>query len=90
MWRPALVYLLLSLVVTWPLVLSPQSAYLGFANIDALDTLVAMGREGAQATLDLATDAPSPLLRQSACTALARLDLRLPIADHAVRFKPRC
>ena len=43
MWRSALVYLLLSLVVTWPLVLSPQSAYLGFANIDALDTLTLRG-----------------------------------------------
>jgi len=43
MWRRALVYLLLSFAVTWPLVLSPGSAYLGFANIDALDTMTLRG-----------------------------------------------
>lgn len=43
MGQRVLVYLLLSLVVTWPLVLSANSAYLGFANIDALDTMTLRG-----------------------------------------------
>lgn len=43
MWRRVLVYLLVSLAVTWPLVLSPNGAYLGFANIDALDTITLRG-----------------------------------------------
>ena len=36
-------YLLLALGMTWPLVLSPGGAYVGFANIDALDTMTLRG-----------------------------------------------
>lgn len=36
-------YLLLALVVTWPLALSLNSAYVGFANVDALDTMTLRG-----------------------------------------------
>ena len=41
--RTAFGYLLLALAMTWPLVLSLNSAYVGFANIDALDTMALRG-----------------------------------------------
>jgi len=41
--RNALLYLLLAAVVTWPMVTAPHASTVGFANIDALDTMSLRG-----------------------------------------------
>ena len=41
--RNAVLYLLLAVVMTWPMVLAPHATTVGFANIDALDTLSLRG-----------------------------------------------
>ena len=41
--RNAVLYLLLAAAMTWPMVLAPHASTVGFANIDALDTMALRG-----------------------------------------------